>query len=85
MRSLLLFPATALLVACAHVEPRVAAGDDHPDRVLVTGSRLPQPVDPATGRARTTQAVRVYTMADLARTGVSDLGEALRKATPSRP
>ncbi|MCM2333383.1 MAG: hypothetical protein NDI82_05490 [Anaeromyxobacteraceae bacterium] len=85
MRRLLVFSAAAFLVACAHVEPRLADPGDRPAQVMVTGSRLPQPVDPSTGRARTTQPIRVYTMDDLARTGMSDLGQALLKATPSRP
>ncbi len=85
MRSLLSLPAAALLIGCAHVEPRLAEPAEPPAQVLVTGSRLPQPVDHATGRARTTQPVRVYTADDLRRTGVSDLNQALERASPSGP
>lgn len=85
MRNLLLFCAAAFLVGCAHVEPQLAMGDVRPDRVLVTGSRIPQQVDPTTGRARTTLNVSVYSNEDLARTGVNSLGAALRRASPARP
>jgi hypothetical protein len=55
-----------------------------PERVLVTGSRLPQRVDPRTGRAATTSPVEVYTREELLRTGrPADLAAALHALDPS--
>ncbi len=85
MNRLLPFAAAVLLAGCAHAEPRLAAGGAPPERVLLTGSRIPQAVDPATGRARTALNVRVYATGDLVQTGALDLGAALRDAMWTPP
>jgi outer membrane cobalamin receptor len=85
MRSLRLLVGAALLAACAHAGQQAARSEERPTRVLVTGSRLPQAVDPVTGRVLTSSHVSVYTPEDVGRTGVIDLGEALRRASPSQP
>lgn len=87
MRRLRIVPLFALAAACAHVSP--TASQETPrnklaTRMLVTGSRIPRPVDPATGQPQTTDSVRIYTRDRLADTGrFSNLGDALRSLDTS--
>jgi hypothetical protein len=76
--------ALGLLAGCAHA-PSLAASDpssEPPTRVVVTGSRIPQRVDPETGRPQTVSLVRFYSSEDLARTGAPDVMRALRLLGP---
>lgn len=86
--------AAALALACAHAPAGgLAAGGTAagapdrapaPERVLVTGSHIPQRVDPRTGRALTASPVQVYTREDLARAGLAgDTAAALMRLDPS--
>lgn len=78
--------ALGLTLGCAHptvvAAPPPPADAAPPATVVVTGSRIPQRVDPATGRPHAGAAVRIYTPGDLARTGAPDLGKALRRLEP---
>jgi len=80
----LLLPLASLAMACAHSSAPSAARESQAP-VVVTGSRLPQRVDLGSGLPATTSPVRVYTQADLNRTGIADvdLGRALRDLDPS--
>jgi hypothetical protein len=78
---------SGLQVACAHAPART---DDQaqvkkapPQRVLVTGSRIPQRVDPSTGLPVTFAPVRIYSRDQINDTGrQTDLGAALRTLDP---
>jgi hypothetical protein len=50
--------------------------------MLVTGSRIPQVVDPAAEYPATISPVRVVSRADLQHTGRPDLGSALNRTGP---
>lgn len=68
----------------AAVAPEPSAAPEPPRRVLVTGSHIPQRVDPRTGRAMTMSRVDVYTREDLLTTGRSaDVASALLTLDPS--
>jgi len=81
--------ASPLLAGCAHVPPtgdasaRPAA--EPPPSAVVTGSRLPQRIDPVTGKVIPVAAVRTYSRADLERTGMPGLAGALPAALASQP
>jgi hypothetical protein len=80
LRIALLF---VLAAACAHVDT-TSSGKKPAARMLVTGSRIPRPVDPATGQPQTTDSVRIYTRDRFAGTGRnSNLADALRVLDPS--
>jgi hypothetical protein len=51
--------------------------------MVVTGSRLPQPVDARTGVPTTPSVVRTYTSDDLAKTGRPEIGSALQQLDPA--
>jgi hypothetical protein len=69
---------------CAHVSESQAAAPERQDRVFVTGSRIPQRVDPETGQAASASSLTVYSRADLDRAGMSgNLGAALRSLNPA--
>lgn len=51
-------------------------------RVVVTGSRIPQRVDLRTGLPATVSPVRIWSREDLDRTGTNDLGVALSRLDP---
>ena len=76
-----------LAAACAHA--RTAADAAPPaatpnGRVLVTGSHIPRPVDPATGLPLTADRVRIYGRDRIEQTGHSgDLRAALRDLDPA--
>jgi hypothetical protein len=67
--------------ACAHAPmgPDGLAEAEQPRRVIVTGSHIPQRVDPRTGLPATTAPVRIWSREDLDRTGTDNLGVALSK------
>jgi len=81
--------ATPLLAGCAHVPPpdQASAGSfsEPPRAAVVTGSRLPQRIDPVTGKVIPVAAVRTYSRADLERTGMPGLAGALPAALASQP
>lgn len=91
-RSLLFAPLAVLGAACAHVPanataaagaaPAVAEEAESPPAVYVTGSRIKQRVDLATGLPRTTSAVVVYSEREIDATGQADLGLAYQRLTP---
>ena len=74
----------ALLSAgCAHVQP-VAQEETQPTRMVVTGSRIPQRVDPRTGQVSSVSPVQVFTREDLMRTGrAGNLAAALGSLEPA--
>jgi hypothetical protein len=77
-----------LVLACAHSpaarSTAAASSAPAPERVLVTGSRLPQRVDPRTGRPVTASPVQVYTRDELLHTGLSaSTAAALMKLDPA--
>jgi hypothetical protein len=73
------------LAACARAPVRTSAGRAPAgERVLVTGSRIPQRVDPRSGLPATASPVRVYSREQLAATGRgADLRAALGALDPS--
>lgn len=96
-RPLLAPLAGLLLAACATVPPRsagplraagapldVGAAPARPERMLVTGSRIPRRVDPRSGVPETFSPVSIHTREELLRTGVpGDFGVALRRLDAS--
>ena len=84
-RPLLAAPlALALLAACAHAPTPAAQAEpaEPPPAVLVTGSRLPQQVDVASGLPRTTSPTRIFTRQQLQATGEPNVADALKRITP---
>lgn len=79
------------LSGCAHAAATgarpvaSAAPPPGPAAARVTGSRLPRPVDPVTGRAATESAVKVYTAEELRQTGDPTTAGALRRLDPGAP
>jgi hypothetical protein len=88
LRSALLGGLIAFQISCMHSPARL---DDQaqakvatPQRVVVTGSRIPQRVDASTGLPATASPVRIYSRDQLYDTGrQTDLGAALRTLDPS--
>ncbi len=71
-------------VGCAHVPSAESPAKTTPEKfVAVTGSHLPQRVDPRTGLPETASPVRIYTRQDLAGTGLADTAAALRTLEPA--
>lgn len=64
--------AMALAAACAHAPalPETSSTSQGPEKMVITGSRIPQRVDPRTGLPPTMSPVNVYTREDLLRTGL---------------
>jgi hypothetical protein len=73
----------ASAVACAHTSTAASPAPPGTDPVVVTGSRLPQPVDARTGVPTTPSVVRSYTSDDLAKTGRPEIGSALQQLDPA--
>jgi hypothetical protein len=62
----------ALLVGCAHLSASRDEAAEKPTLMVVTGSRIPQKVDPQTGMVGSCSPVFIYTRQDLERTGRPD-------------
>ena len=78
------------LVACADAPaPMEAQGGRKtapPEQVYLTGSRIPQRVDPSSGLPATTSPVKIYSRDEVIGTGrEGDLGAALRSLDPGLP
>jgi len=74
-------------VGCAHA-PSQSADEGTTaarpvERIVVTGSRIPQAVSMRNGLPATVSPVVVWTREDLARTGTNDIAKALRDLDPS--
>jgi hypothetical protein len=70
-------------VGCAHTSTAAPTAPPGTDPMVVTGSRLPQPVDARTGVPTTPSVVRTYTGEDLSRTGRPEIGSALQQLDPA--
>jgi outer membrane cobalamin receptor len=69
---------------CAHVPASASDEAQKPDRMVVTGSRIPQRVDPKTGRVASVSPVQVFTREDLMRSGqAGNLPAALSQVSAS--
>jgi hypothetical protein len=75
----LLAAIAAAVVGCAHASTAVPAASPAPKFMVVTGSRIPQPVDARTGYPITPSLLRIHTQDDLDRTGRTEVGPALRQ------
>jgi len=73
----------AAAVGCAHTSTGVPIASPPPKYMIVTGSRIPQPVDARTGYPITPDILSIYTYDDLYRTGHPDVVRALRQLDPS--
>ena len=73
----------AAVVGCAHTTTAVPAASPEPTSMVVTGSRIPQPVDSRTGYPTTPSILRIYTQDDLDRSGRTQVGPALRQLDPA--
>lgn len=73
----------AAVIGCAHTSTAVPIASPAPAYMIVTGSRLPQPVDALTGYPITPDILSIYTYDDLYRTGYPDAVRALRWLDPS--
>jgi len=84
-RGTLLALVAAAATGCAHTPPSTAASAAVPPRTMViTGSRIPLPVDPQTGYPTAAlPPVRVYSSDDLATTGRTDVTGALQQLDPA--
>jgi outer membrane cobalamin receptor len=79
----LLAATAAAAIGCAHAPTAVQADPPEPKSMVVTGSRIQQPVDARTGYPTTTSNVRIYTQEDLDRSGRIQVGPALRQLDPA--
>jgi hypothetical protein len=73
-----------LAAACAHAPVEATCPAPPVEKVVVTGSHIPQRVDLSTGRPATIAPVTIWTQEDLVRTGSppNDVAAALRKLDP---
>lgn len=69
-------------VACAHTAA-APSSPASPTESVVTGSHLPQPVDPATGQATTPSILRSYGSDQLQQTGRTQPGDAVQQLDPA--
>ena len=83
------FPAALLAgiavatAGCAHTSTAVPTASPEPKWMVVTGSRIPQPIDARTGYPTTSSNLRIYTQEDLDRSGQVQVGPALRQLDPA--
>jgi hypothetical protein len=83
------FPASLLagiaaaVVGCAHATTAVPPASPEPKSMVVTGSRILQPVDARTGYPTTPSILRIHSQEDLDRSGRSQVGPALRQLDPA--
>jgi hypothetical protein len=82
VRISLLAAAAVLTVGCAHT-PTASTPPPAADQATMTGSRVAQPVDPVTGRPTSPSPLRVYSSDDLATTGRTDIGSAVKELDPA--
>ncbi len=73
----------AMVVGCAHTATAVPAASPEPKSMVVTGSRIPQPVDVRTGYPTTPSILRIYTQDDLDKSGRTQVGPALQQLDPA--
>jgi hypothetical protein len=73
----------ASAVGCAHTSTAAPVATPSTGPMVVTGSRLPQPVDARTGAPTTSSVLRVYSSDDLAKTGRPEIGSALQQLDPA--
>jgi hypothetical protein len=66
-------------VGCAHTSTAGPSGSPSQETMVVTGSRISQPLDPRTGYPTTPGILRVYSYRDLASTGRPETGPALQQ------
>jgi len=72
------------MLACAHVPAQEEKKSAAYDRVVLTGSRIPVPVDSRTGMPMTTSPLQIYSRDQLLGSGhMSDLRAALLSIDPS--
>ncbi|HVP69365.1 MAG TPA: hypothetical protein VMT17_19095 [Anaeromyxobacteraceae bacterium] len=81
MRAILIVVAAAL-AGCAHAPPSPTAAAP-PETRIVTGSHVPQAVDPQTGVPARSTWVRTYGGGDLSASGQTNVGAALKKLEPA--
>jgi hypothetical protein len=81
-RTLLAAAVAVLGVGCAHT-PTASTPAPAADQATMTGSRVAQPVDPVTGRPTSPSPLRVYSSDDLATTGRTDVGSAVKELDPA--
>ena len=71
-------------LACAHAPASSAAKGAQAQKMVVTGSHIPQRIDPASGLPQTISPVRVYSREQIDGTGRQyDLRAALGQLDPS--
>src|SRR6266567_9227744 len=74
----------AACASLATTAPATVSDSPRPaEKVLVTGSRIPQSVDVGSGLPATISPVRVYARQDMTTTGRHELAGALRELDPS--
>jgi hypothetical protein len=73
----------ATTVGCTHTSTASPVSPASSEPVVVTGSRLAQPVDARTGVPSTPSVVRTYTSEELSRTGRPEIGSALQQLDPA--
>jgi hypothetical protein len=73
----------ASAVGCAHTTTAAPASPPGTEPLVVTGSRLPQPVDARTGVPTTPSVVRTYSSEELSKTGRPEIGSALQQLDPA--
>jgi hypothetical protein len=70
--------------ACAHAPASSAAQGAQAEKIFVTGSHIPQRIDPASSQPGTISPVRIYGREQIDKTGRQyDLRAALRELDPS--
>ena len=73
----------AATMGCAHTTTAAPAASPEPKSMVVTGSRIPQPVDARTGYPTTPSILRIYTQDDLDKSGRTQVGPALQQLDPA--
>jgi 1-acyl-sn-glycerol-3-phosphate acyltransferase len=78
----LLAAMAAAALGCAHTAAVESAAPPVPEKVVVTGSHIPQLVDLRSGLPATTSPVHVHTRDEVVQTGRPGLAAALRQLEP---
>ena len=79
----LLAAIAAAAVGCAHTTTAAPPASPEPKFMVVTGSRIPQPVDARTGYPTTPSILRIYSQDDLDKSGRTQVGPALQQLDPA--